>query len=145
MTATVLVDTGPLVSMLDTRDEYYRWATDIAAANPPPWYTTEPVITEATYLLRSLPVAIQSILGLLSDNLLMIDFQLDEECDAVRSLMHRYVNVPMSLADASLVRMSELVSDSVVMTLDADFLFYRRNRREQIPVLIPDDLRQQTI
>jgi hypothetical protein len=45
----------------------------------------------------------------------------------------------MSLADACLVRMSELVSDGVVFTLDSDFRIYRRHRRQKIPVVIPPD------
>jgi hypothetical protein len=43
----------------------------------------------------------------------------------------------MSLADACLVRMSELYSDSVVLTTDSDFNVYRRNRRQIIPTLMP--------
>ena len=43
----------------------------------------------------------------------------------------------MSLADACLVRMSELVEDCTVLTLDSDFRIYRRNRRKSIPVLMP--------
>lgn len=52
--------------------------------------------------------------------------------------MVRYANVPISLADASLVRMSEIFSDSPVLTLDGDFRIYRRNGRQAIPLIIPD-------
>jgi hypothetical protein len=55
--------------------------------------------------------------------------------------MKRYRNIPMSLADACLVRMSELHASSRVFTLDAGFRRYRKNRREAIPLLIPDDRR----
>lgn len=51
--------------------------------------------------------------------------------------MERYSKVPMSVADACLVRMTELHPDSEVVTLDSDFRIYRRNRRQVIPVLIP--------
>jgi hypothetical protein len=43
----------------------------------------------------------------------------------------------MSLADACLVRMSELTADGVVLTLDSDFRIYRRHRRKSIPLLMP--------
>jgi hypothetical protein len=62
---------------------------------------------------------------------------LAEEADAVVQLMRRYRNVPMSLADACLVRLSEIVPDAVVFTLDADFRIYRRRGRAVIPVLMP--------
>ncbi len=52
-------------------------------------------------------------------------------------LMARYENVPLSYADACLVRLSETVPQSVVATLDADFKVYRRNGRQVIPLLTP--------
>jgi len=52
--------------------------------------------------------------------------------------MMRYSNVPMSFADACLVRMSEQYSDAVILTLDSDFRIYRRNKRQNIAVIIPD-------
>jgi uncharacterized protein len=62
-----------------------------------------------------------------------------EQCQDVLALLDRYANVPMSLADACLVRMSELVADSVIFTLDGDFRIYRRHRRQKIPLVIPPD------
>ncbi|MBE0544896.1 MAG: hypothetical protein IH623_26455 [Verrucomicrobia bacterium] len=53
--------------------------------------------------------------------------------------MRRYRNVPMSLADATLVRLSELHRDCRVFTLDADFRIYRRHGNKVIPVLIPEE------
>ena len=51
--------------------------------------------------------------------------------------MHRYADVPMALADACLVRMSELHRDCRILTLDADFKFYRRFNRQVIPLICP--------
>jgi len=53
-------------------------------------------------------------------------------------LLVRYQNVPMSLADACLVRMSEIYDNSAILTLDTDFKIYRKYRNEQIPVIMPD-------
>jgi hypothetical protein len=66
-------------------------------------------------------------------------FDLQENFSPISSLIQRYANVSMSLADACLVRMSELVSDGVVFTLDHDFHIYRRHKRQKIRVLIPPD------
>ncbi len=52
--------------------------------------------------------------------------------------MRRYAEVPMSLADACLVRMAELIDDAAVMTFDADFRIYRRRGRQVIPLLAPE-------
>jgi len=46
----------------------------------------------------------------------------------------------MSLADACLVRMSEIYSNSVVFTLDSDFRIYRKNKKQMINLIIPDDV-----
>ena len=53
--------------------------------------------------------------------------------------MKRYRDLPGSLADISLVRLSELLPESTVLTLDGDFRVYRRNGRQVIPLLIPPD------
>ena len=53
--------------------------------------------------------------------------------------MRKYRSVPMSLADATLVRLSELHRDSQIFTLDADFRIYRRHGNKVIPVLMPEE------
>ncbi len=55
----------------------------------------------------------------------------------LRTLIHRYRNVPMSLADACLVRMSELTEPPRVFTVDSDFTIYRRHGKKPIPLLAP--------
>jgi predicted nucleic acid-binding protein len=55
--------------------------------------------------------------------------------------MRKYRDVPMSLADACLVRMSEVYSNGTVFTLDSDFRVYRRNGRQAIPLLSPGSVR----
>ena len=74
---------------------------------------------------------------LLHRGLVKVDFDFDGEWRSVGKLLEVYSNLPMSLADACLVRMSELHAKSVVFTLDRDFLIYRKNRRIKIPLLAP--------
>jgi predicted nucleic acid-binding protein len=57
----------------------------------------------------------------------------------VAKLVSRYIDVPMSLADACLVRLAEQDDASAVMTLDSDFRIYRKNGRQIIPTIMPDD------
>ena len=61
----------------------------------------------------------------------------DLDASAVRKLLLRYKNVPMDLADACVVRLSEMNPKARVVTLDTDFRIYRRNRREAIPLIMP--------
>jgi predicted nucleic acid-binding protein len=53
--------------------------------------------------------------------------------------MQRYASVPMSLADACLVRMSEVYENSQIITLDSDFTIYRKQRNQTIPVIMPNE------
>jgi len=64
--------------------------------------------------------------------------RLGDNIARISELMSRYANVPMSLADACLVRMSEQFSDSPLLTCDSDFRIYREHRRQRIPTLMPD-------
>jgi predicted nucleic acid-binding protein len=69
-----------------------------------------------------------------------MDFSLSDEVETVQTLIKKYDNVPMSLADACLVRMSELIDNSVVFTLDSDFHIYRKNGKRKIDLIIPDSI-----
>ena len=70
--------------------------------------------------------------------MIRIALDVQEEQADLRALMRRYRNRPMSLADACLVRLSELHTSGEVFTLDSDFRIYRRHGNKVIPVLMPD-------
>jgi predicted nucleic acid-binding protein len=71
------------------------------------------------------------------EDLIRLAFNLDEHLAAVTRLITKYHDVPMSLADASLVRMSELHDRARIFTLDSDFKRYRRHGRQAIPLIYP--------
>lgn len=137
MISTILLDTGPLVSLLYERDQNHKWAKQVTAQLAQPFLTCEPVLTEACFLAHKFTGNADMVLGLVSDGLVQISFDLAAELANVKTLMLRYANVPMSLADACLVRMSELYTNSTVLTADSDFSIYRRNLRQVIPVMMP--------
>jgi len=74
----------------------------------------------------------------LERGVIRIGLTVQQEQADLRALMHRYRNRPMSLADACLVRLSEIHAASEVFTLDSDFRIYRRHGNKVIPVLTPD-------
>jgi hypothetical protein len=76
-------------------------------------------------------------MGLVDRGVIQLGWGLKEHFAEVSALMRRYANVPMSLADACLVRMSELEPNCTIFTLDHDFQIYRRNRSRMISLLIP--------
>ena len=137
MPHAAIVDTGPLVALLDASDSAHGWSARQFRQIAGPMLTCEAVIAEALYLLRSLHPAQDKILEWVERGVLVCPFILAEVVTQVRRLWQKYADVPMSLADACLVRMSELHAGHRVCTLDRDFTVYRKHGREQIPLIIP--------
>jgi len=125
----------PLVALLVGRDQHNAWAEEQFAQVLPPLLTGEAVLAEACFLAGRTGPSINEPLKLLKRGVLRLAFDLSDNIEQVSSLMERYANVPMSLADACLVRMSELLPESVVMTLDGDFQIYRRHGRQKISLI----------
>jgi uncharacterized protein len=133
----VVVDTGPIVALLNRRDRHHGWVREVFDTIEPPVFTCEAVVSEACFLLGRFARGPDAVLELLAKDVLRVDFQVRSEIDPLRSLMQKFASVPMSLADACLVRMTELDADSVVVTLDGDFRVYRRTQRHVIPTIMP--------
>ena len=133
----IVLDTGPIVAFLNKRDRYFAWANEVFKLLKPPVYTCDSVISEACFLLRNMEGGSIAVVELLERNLVVVDFDLSGEIKAVKKLMSKYANVPMSLADACLIRMTEIEKGSQIITLDRDFNVYRRFDRQQVPVLMP--------
>lgn len=130
-----LVDSGALVALLDAREEHHVWARETLTRQPTPWRTCESVVSEAFFLLSNAQAA--ALDRLLRGRHLVISLSLPEELDAVLAFRAKYNDVPMSLADACLVRMSEILPDPVIVTTDSDFRIYRRHSRQVVPCLFP--------
>jgi len=135
MAGSVLVDAGFLIALLSRRDRHHRWAAAQPARLVPPWKTCDAALSEAFQLLgaRGRP----ALTTLLRRDAVIPAFDLAGELDRVLSLMQKYADVPMSLADACLVRMSETLADPVILTTDADFRIYRRHSRQVVPCMTP--------
>ena len=140
MRPTVVVDTGPIVALLDADEDRHDWARARFEELRAPLLTCEAVLAEASFLVRragadpSLPArlvrrGVLEVAGLFDES--------DDDTDALIRLMRRYADVPMSFADACLVRIVERTPNGSVMTIDSGFRSYRQARRRTIPLLIP--------
>jgi predicted nucleic acid-binding protein len=134
----VLLDTGPLVSFLASGLRHHVWAVEQWKRQAPPLLTCEPVLTEAAFLLKREGREADQLFALLDRGVIRVALTVQEEQADLRALMRRYRNRPMSLADACLVRLSEIHTAGEVLTLDSDFRTYRRHGNKVIPVLMPD-------
>jgi len=132
-----IADTGPLVAFLDRGEQHHAWVAAQIPELEAPLLVCEPVLAEAMFLLRRRPDAQDALLGLLQRGALRIGLQLADHTPEVRMLCRKYRDVPMSLADACLVRMAELFDGHAVFTLDLDFAVYRKRGREPLELMAP--------
>jgi predicted nucleic acid-binding protein len=140
MRRRVLLDAGPLVAILDARDQYHEWAVSQWEQLDPPLLTCEAVLSEACFLVRHLPHGARAVMNLLENSAVEAAFRLEDHVASVSELMVKYANVPISLADACLVCMAEIQSGATVLTLDSDFRIYRKRNRQVVPVIMPEDI-----
>lgn len=130
MTTRVLVDTGPLVALLSRQDRFHDNCVAQLKLLSPPLLTCWPVLTEAAWLLRRNPVALQHLLKGSQGGLISI-LELGENAPPwLAAFMQRYANIGAQLADASLVYLAERENIDTVFTLDRrDFSIYRFKNR----------------
>lgn len=140
MKRNVLLDTGPLVALLDRRDHYHPWAKARFAEVEPPLLTCEAVLTEAVHLLRHLPTGARAVLDLLRLGVLSTPFSVAQESHRLGQLLESYADVPMAFADGCLVRLAELHPGSEILTIDSDFKIYRIHGRQVIPTILPPEI-----
>ena len=135
---TLTADAGPLVAYLNAAEAAHAWAARVFRSLTLPILTCDAALSEAYFLLRDDPASVNGLHHLLDRGIVVPAFESSAHTSELTRLMRRYQNVPMSFADACLVRMSELLPDTRVFTLDSDFRIYRRHGRQVIPVLMPD-------
>jgi predicted nucleic acid-binding protein len=128
-----IADTGFVVAFRNRTDRYHAWAVDLAGSVTEPLLTCESVLSEAAFHLGSS----EAVLALVDDGLLRIAFDCSRHLDALRELSERYRDRSPDFADLCLIRMSEIHPTIPVITIDADFRVYRRNKREVIPTICP--------
>jgi predicted nucleic acid-binding protein len=132
-----IVDTGPLVAFFDQAERHHHWATQRVKELEPPFLVCEPVLVEALYLLRRYSQGPDMLFELLQKGALSVAFRIEEHVGALRKLIQRYSDTPMSLADACIVRMAEIHEQHAILTLDSDFWVYRKHGRVALRLIHP--------
>ena len=132
MRRQVLLDTGPLVALLSANDAYHEQCIEQLHSIVLPFRTTWPVLTEAAWLLRSYPEAIQQMFVWIYSHKITLMPLDDDASPWLAAFFRKYRTLEPQLADASLVYLAEREMLDTVFTLDRrDFELYRfgRNRR----------------
>jgi predicted nucleic acid-binding protein len=135
-----LVDTGPIVALLVAPDRHHAWAKNVWGQLDPPLLTCEAVLSEAQFLIERFGGNPLAVLELVQRGAIQLDFHAASNLKRLLELQRTYRSLPMSLADACLVCMTEQHPSCRVMTTDSHFRIYRRHGRQMIPVIMPDKL-----
>ena len=134
-----IVDTGPLVAFFDRAERHHRWVTERIEELDAPLLVCEAVLTETIYLLGRYSKVQDEVFELLHNGALKVAFRIDEHFGALRKLLQKYRDTPMSLADACVVLMAEIHEPHAVLTLDSDFSVYRKHGRLPLTLIYPTD------
>ena len=122
----VLVDTGPIVAVLSRRDQYHQVCVEALREMPGPLFTCWPVITEAAWLVRRHPLAVQQLLNSIDTGFLEILPLASADAKPVAAIMKKYRGIHVQLADAALVHLAGRHGLDTIFTLDhRDFSVYR--------------------
>lgn len=134
----ILTDAGPLVALIDADEADHKTCVLTLRTFTLPIVTTWPAFTEAMYLLgRAGGIVGQRALWklLLSERLTIAELS-PAAVERSAALMEKYADLPMDLADATLVALAEERGERRIFALDKDFRIYRihgRSRFEIIP------------
>ncbi|HEV2329810.1 MAG TPA: PIN domain-containing protein [Verrucomicrobiae bacterium] len=131
-----VVDAGVIIAFIDCDDTHHDWAVSIFSTNET-LATCEAVISEACARLEYGGFKPDSVIQLVADGILTLEFSAKANIIRILRQMEKYADRPMDFADACLVVMTEAFSDPMLFTLDDDFRFYRRHGRDTIPFVSP--------
>ena len=135
MASRVVVDASYLVALWRRNDQNHAWAVHQARLHPPPWVICESVLSEADHLLA--PEGCATLRVACRRGALQVAAFEGDAFLPVLNLLDKYADVPMSIADACLVRLTEILPDVLLLTTDSDFKIYRRSGRRVIPTRMP--------
>lgn len=135
----VLLDTGPIVALLDPTDSYHRVCVETIGDIYAPLITCEVVIAETCHLLRSVKGAAQTVLSSVHSREFAVPITLADSASQIVRIMARYADIRIDLADAFLVHLANEFETGDILTLDREFLFYRWGKNNVFRMLIPLD------
>lgn len=132
----IIIDTGPIVALFDKDDQYHQVCVEILKGIKEPLITTWPVLTEAFYLLNFSWRVQDDLWQFIQRGGLKIDLLEESVYPRIGELMKKYHDLPMELADATLVVLGEEKKLSTVFTLDhKDFRIYRPKHKKRFTLL----------
>lgn len=135
VTNSWLLDTGPLVALVNKKDSYHQQAKTIFQKISGTFITCEAVISEACFLMRDITLGPREIIILGMKGFYTIPYSFSHEFKLLFEIFNKYDDQSISLADACLIRMAEVYNQPKIITFDSDFERYRFGKRKKFEIV----------
>ena len=132
----ILLDTGPIVALLDPTDGFHSVCSQAIGNLAAPLVTCEAVIAESCYLLRNLRGGPEAVLENVAAGVFQIPLALPQAARGVKRVLQRYGDGEIDLADACLVHLANELGTGEIFTLDRDFHIYRWGKNNAFQLII---------
>ena len=127
-----LIDAGPLIALFNKSDKYHEKIKEFIKNYTGLLTTSWPVITEVCHMLDfNINAQIDFLKWIKLGGLKVEDIE-TEEIDKIIKLSEKYYDIPMDLADATLIVISERLGIKEIITIDSDYYIYRTTEREML-------------
>jgi len=130
----IIVDAGPLIALFDKDDQYHTSVVNFLKQFTGNLITTWPVITEVSHLLSfNINVQIDFLEWLRREAIKIVNLE-SEHLNRIIQLSKKYSDVPMDLADSSLIVIAELTGINDILSIDNDYYIYRTKTKKALNI-----------
>lgn len=138
MKPPIILDTGPIVALLDRNDSYHSFVAEKIKGVRGQFVTTAAVMTEVFYFLQKAPGGPEYTCSFVEHlPLRIIDTFGPKQLKYVAHLMNKYRDLPMDFADGTLVLLAEIMHAPQILTLDVrGFQTYRYEKDKTFELLL---------
>jgi uncharacterized protein len=134
----VLIDTGPIVALFSRNDAHHRRCSEALTALTPPLFTCWPVVTEAAWLLRKRPEALQKLFASFGGGLFALLAIDASDLPGIAAIMKQYESSGVQFADAALAHLADRENIRTAFTTDRRDFSIIRLKRNRILKLLPE-------
>jgi predicted nucleic acid-binding protein len=134
-----LIDAGPIIALFNKRDSYHTRIIKFLENKNFRLCTTWPVVTEVCHILSfSVPAQINFLEWIRRGGLTVTEIKI-EDLPSLIDFTKKHQDVPMDLADASLMIVAESLSINKIISIDTDFYIYRDIRKNYLKNIFLQD------
>lgn len=131
-----LIDSGPIIALFNNKDRFHKKLIDFISSFDGRLLTTWPVITESMHLLSSTSVQLKLLEWIDRGGLQIVDLSI-RDIKYIKNRISKYSDLPMDLADASLMCVAERDKLLKIISVDSDFSIYRTLTGKFLKNLLP--------